>query len=223
MFDISDVDKSTPPSPIRIDYREQSAEYLELLQISTPVTIEVLPSADIVIDNLGIERKTVADFFSTLREGRLWPQIFKLKQSYPRQLLLIEGHGMRHHLDVDETMGIYIRICVGWQIPILHTRDGAHTAKVIRSMLFQDTYASAGAAKRRPRRRVHSHPALEVLKSIPGIGEDRAVELLRSFGTVGDVFKASFKELQKVRGFGKIRARRIFEIGKEVALLKSKN
>jgi DNA excision repair protein ERCC-4 len=211
------VNKSVPPAPIRIDYRERSAEYLEFLQLSTPISIEVLPSADIVIDNLGIERKTVADFFSTLKEGRLWPQIFKLKESYPRQLLLIEGHGMRHHLDVEETMGIYIRICVGWQIPILHTRDGAHTAKIIRSMLHQDTYASAGVAKRRPRRGVNFHPALEVLKSIPGIGEDRAVDLLRSFGTVGDVFKASLKELLQVKGVGKIQARRILEIGQGTA------
>jgi ERCC4-type nuclease len=78
------VHKSKPPSPIRIDYRKQCAEYAELLQLLLPVVIEPLASGDIVVDNLGIERKTVADFFSTLREGRLWPQIFKLKESYPR-------------------------------------------------------------------------------------------------------------------------------------------
>jgi ERCC4-type nuclease len=119
---------------------------------------------------------------------------------------------MRYHLDDKETMGIYIRICAGWQIPILHTRDGAHTAKVIRSIVLQDTCAPAGVAKPRPRRKIRTHPALEVLKSIEGIGEDLALNLLTHFGSLRDVFRASVKELRAVRGIGKRRAEQILEI-----------
>jgi hypothetical protein len=28
-------------------------------------------------------------------------------------------------------LALYIRICAGWQIPVVHTRDGEHTAQVI--------------------------------------------------------------------------------------------
>jgi Fanconi anemia group M protein len=119
---------------------------------------------------------------------------------------------MRYHLDDKETMGIYIRICAGWQIPILHTRDGAHTAKVIRRIVHQDTCASAGVAQRRPRRKIRTHPALEVLKGIEGIGENRALKLLTHFGSLGDVFRASVKELRAVKGIGTRRAEQIFEI-----------
>ena len=206
--------KEIKPVPIiRIDYRESSSIYVEHLTRTTPTVIEALKSGDIVIENLGIERKTISDFFLTLKEGRLWEQLSRLKETFPRQLLLIEGYGMRHHLDTPETMSLYIRICAGWQIPILHTNDGAHTAVALKKILHQDVTAPSGIRRCRPRINQRFHPALRVVMSIEGIGLDKAQRLLDHFGDLRSLFAASENELLAVKGIGKSAANKILAVG----------
>jgi len=81
-------------TPIIIDCRERGAAYIEHLQTNLPVEIKFLDAGDIVVHDLGIERKTISDFFMTLEEGNLFNQLRRLKRGFIRQLLLIEGTGM---------------------------------------------------------------------------------------------------------------------------------
>jgi ERCC4-type nuclease len=87
-------------SIVQIDSTELGARYIEFLQASDELEVrfECLQAGDVLINGLGIERKTVDDLFMTLEEGRLFKQLRKLKFSFSRQLLLIEGRGMRYHL-----------------------------------------------------------------------------------------------------------------------------
>ncbi len=192
-----------------IDSRERGACYIDSLRETHAVEIVYLDAGDIIVHDLGIERKTIDDFFRTLGAGQLFPQLRKLKRAFRRQMLLIEGIGMRYHLDNDELMGLYTRICAGWQIPIVHTRDGEHTAQVIRQIYTQDVQEPAGIARFRPR-----HPAsrmqetsLRMLTAIPGLGPKRAVALIRHFGQISSILGASEDELCKVPGIGRTRAR----------------
>jgi len=193
---------------ILIDSRECESNYVDYLRTDYPVEIKFLESGDIVVHDLGIERKTVSDFFATLREGRLFPQLHKLKRNFRRQLLIIEGRGMRFHLDDEPLMALYIRICAGWQIPILHTRDGQHTAGVVKRIFDQDTRAPAGPMRPRPRNPAYAikEPALRVVTAIPGIGPKRAVALISHFRTISAILGASQSELLKVPGIGRVQA-----------------
>lgn len=202
-------------TPIHIDTRELGSLYVDLLQESLSVEIKTLHSADIVVHDLGIERKTVTDFFLTLQEGRLFQQLKTLKSSYRRQLLLIEGHGMRYHLDQDPSMGLYIRICAGWQIPIIHTQNGEQTATVIKQIFHQDIREPAGPIRPRPRNKRWREPppSHQMLAVIPGIGPAQAAALLERFSTVTNVLSATTDELRRVHGIGKRRAAAIMEAG----------
>jgi Fanconi anemia group M protein len=195
-------------SPIIIDSRERDAEYVDWLRSDHEVQIRLLESADIIVHDLAIERKTIPDFFSTLREGRLFKQLREMKRRFRRQLLMIEGRGMRLHLDNEPLMALYIRICAGWQIPIIHTRDGRHTADVIVKIANQDVRAPAGPMRPRPRNPAYAikEPALRMLTAIPGIGPKRAVALITHFRTISDIMSASESELRKVHGIGRAHA-----------------
>jgi len=201
-------------SPIIIDSRERNAEYVDWLSSELEVELRLLESGDIIVHDLGIERKTIPDFFATLKEGRLFKQLREMKHRFRRQLLIIEGRGMRLHLDNEPLMALYIRICAGWQIPILHTQDGRHTADVIVKIAKQDVRAPAGPMRPRPRNPAYAikEPSLRMLTEIPGIGPKRAVALITHFSTISEIMGASESELRRVPGIGRAHAASICEV-----------
>ena len=61
-------------------------------------------------------------------------------------------------------------------------------------------------------RRVRGKEALlSSLDRIPGIGKKRKAELLRHFGGMGALLKASPEEIRRVKGFGKELSRAVYD------------
>ena len=57
------------------------------------VKIEMLEKGDYVLSDVcAVERKTVQDFVYTLTRRFLFEQVFRLKEVYPRSLILLEGY-----------------------------------------------------------------------------------------------------------------------------------
>jgi ERCC4-type nuclease len=57
------------------------------------VKIEALQKGDYVLSDVcAVERKTVRDFVYTLTHRHLFEQLFKLKEVYPKSLILLEGY-----------------------------------------------------------------------------------------------------------------------------------
>ena len=64
-----------------------------LVEKGVNVKREALEKGDYVVsDQCAVERKTVKDFVYTLTRRYLFEQIFRLKEVYPKSLLLIEGY-----------------------------------------------------------------------------------------------------------------------------------
>jgi len=64
-----------------------------LIEKGVKVKTEILEKGDYIIsDECAVERKTVNDFVYTLTRRYLFEQIFRLKETYPKSLLLIEGY-----------------------------------------------------------------------------------------------------------------------------------
>ncbi|MDC0357372.1 helix-hairpin-helix domain-containing protein [Oligoflexia bacterium] len=203
---------------VYIDYRERRAQYVNYLADGEDLEISYkqLSAGDIWINGLGIERKTVRDFFLTLREGRLFKQLGGLKRTYSRQLLLIEGRGIRRHLDKEPWFGLYLRITAGWQIPIIHTQDSAETALCIVRICKQDAVAPAGPMRPRPRISAYGigSVGMRMLLEIPGIGPKHASAVLSHFKRLDVIFSATPKELLEIHGIGKKRAEAILRANK---------
>lgn len=64
------------------------------------VEFEALEAGDIDIQGIGIERKDLSDYASSMMEGRLDEQVEKLSQRYQESYILVEG-------DMDETTNLY--------------------------------------------------------------------------------------------------------------------
>jgi ERCC4-type nuclease len=79
---------------LRVDYAERNAALVDLAQRSDDfeVHLEQLEVGDYVIDRgIIMERKTYADFATSLVDGRLFPQAAALARSPLRPVLPLEG------------------------------------------------------------------------------------------------------------------------------------
>ena len=81
---------------IIVDTREASTAskiVKALVERGAKVKTEILEKGDYILsDECAVERKTVHDFVYTLTRRYLFEQLFRLKEVYPRSLILIEGY-----------------------------------------------------------------------------------------------------------------------------------
>jgi ERCC4-type nuclease len=88
--------KKDEETTIIVDSREanSAAKIVKgLLERGVKVKTKSLEKGDYILsDECAVERKTVNDFVYTLTRRYLFEQIFRLKDTYPKSLLLIEGY-----------------------------------------------------------------------------------------------------------------------------------
>jgi len=75
-----------------IDSHEPIDIVEKLRQKGINLKVEHLSSGDYIFSNIGIERKTLTDFWGsiTAKDKRIWRQMFELKRNYERPFLIIE-------------------------------------------------------------------------------------------------------------------------------------
>jgi Fanconi anemia group M protein len=93
---ISEKKKSGEEPTIIVDSREAgSAEKIVkgLVEKGVNVKTETLEKGDYILsDQCAVERKTVNDFVYTLTRRYLFEQLFRLKDVYPKSLIVLEGY-----------------------------------------------------------------------------------------------------------------------------------
>jgi len=120
-----------------------------------PVEVKHVDSGDIILlgDNLviGMERKTVSDLICSVIGSKtsfeksnrhFYNQLEVMKSTYKKTLVIIEGD-----FDWNNKMlvGIYHSVIVGWQIPVIFTKDHSDTAdKVAKLFLKYGNYKVSG-------------------------------------------------------------------------------
>ncbi len=178
------------------------------------VRVEQLSVGDVVIGDLGIERKTADDFVRSLFDGRLFRQLILLRRSFRRRMLLIEGRIEESEYNRRAIRGALLKTSGSLNIPIVFTSDLHETAHTIQQLTLQLLIYAGGQIRERsmPDGETKSFYQTYILAGIPGIGVARAKALIQHFGTLSNVFKASVDEIQKVPQVGPVHAKRIYEI-----------
>ena len=74
-----------------VDVHEPLFLKKKLEELGLPVKEEALQIGDYIIGDILIERKDIRDFFSSLRDGRLWSQLYNMKESNLRGYLVVIG------------------------------------------------------------------------------------------------------------------------------------
>jgi len=155
------------------------------------VTVEIqsLQKGDYVLsDECAVERKTVRDFVYTLTHRYLFEQVFKLKEVYPKALILLEGY-----LPI-----IYkfsrIKPASVWGAMFNLARNGM---AIVSTTSYKETidflYVAARQEQIVEKRAPTIHPIKKVettfdaqiffVASLPNIGREKATAILESYQT----------------------------------------
>ena len=156
--------------------------------------------------NVAIERKTLDDFVSSIRDGRLWEQLALLKHLVDYQpLLLLEGETWRvfkfRKVTLPQWYGMLQAVSVGYGIPIIQTRNVDQTVLFIRTL--HDRLGEAKTYYKPTVKKGEREPieqAEDMLVAIDGFGRVKAREVLKHYSIREIVMSPHL--LRKVRGVG---------------------
>lgn len=200
---------------LRVDFSERHAELLALARQCEDfdVRVERLTIGDYWIDDGAvIERKTYADFATSLVDGRLFPQAAALARHPHRPVILLEGPRPAEMPQVHphSLKGALVSLAVMWRLPVIHARDAEDSLRILRFLAQQLASDRTGILKRYDRKpkRLASRK-LYVLQGLPGVGPALANRLLVEFGSVQQAIAADAARLTRVRGIGPKKAAQI--------------
>jgi ERCC4-type nuclease len=114
-----------------------------IMSSRTSIVVQHLKSGDYAFGNFGIERKTLSDFASSLKSKRLLNQLYRLKRTYARAILLLEIADLRHLHWSPYLFRVILYINFSMGMTIFYTYSPEHTADVI-CMLYKKLKGPTG-------------------------------------------------------------------------------
>jgi Fanconi anemia group M protein len=206
---------------IIVDDRERNAKLLDLLNEKFDVQRERLDVGDFIVsDRIVIERKTLEDFLASLIDKRIFEQIQKMKASFQKPIIVVEGSlniedlFYLRNIHPNAIRGLLLTIMVDEGIPIIFTKDEEETVNLLEILARREQIEQ----KRMPQIKVVKKvktiaDAQEALiASIPGINRQLAINILSYFKNPKNIANASISELIEVPLIGKEKAKRIYEV-----------
>jgi len=187
------------------------------LQI-VPVTLEV---GDYVLSpDIAVERKAIPDLVSSLASGRLYAQAQALSREYRVPVLLIEFDPARAfalgpsdvpaELEADAVSSRLALLVLHFpQLRILWSRSMHHTAAIFRELKGAQDDPDAEAAARvgvpdgdgpDPGAENSNSAAVAMLKSLPGVTEAGARNIMREAECLADILDFSEEDLSRLLG-----------------------
>jgi Fanconi anemia group M protein len=160
-----------------------------LIEHGVNVKTETLEKGDYILsDQCAVERKTVQDFVYTLTRRYLFEQIFRLKEAYPKSLLLIEGYmPMIYKFSKIQPVAIWGAMfnLAKNGVPMVNTSSYKETVDFLCVAAKQEQIVE----KRSPT--VHafkkndtlSDAQLYFIASLPNVGREKATAILQSYQT----------------------------------------
>ena len=202
------------------DEREKRSGIPDLLykKYGIVVSYRMLPVADYIIsEKVAVERKSVSDFVKSLSDGRLFDQVKRLKEAYPRPFIIVEGSWdqIKFSEASKGASSALASLIYDFNIGVIYTLTKEDTARVLKFLAEREHKES----KRIPMKALGKPPLndlkewqLFLVQCLPGVGPKLAERLLDKFGSVRAVYNASVAELSKVEGMGVNKARNIVNV-----------
>jgi len=198
---------------IIVDSREatSAAKIIKgLVERGVIIKVEPLKKGDYILsDQCAVERKTVTDFVYTLTRRYLFEQLFKLKDAYPKSLILLEGYlpiiYKFSNIQPSAIWGAMFNLAKNG-IAIINTKSYKESIDFLYVAARQEQIME----KRAPI--VHAFKKTDTLSdaqvflvaSLPSIGREKAVALLKSYQTPLNAFINVDDWPKNVHGLGPI-------------------
>ncbi len=192
---------------ILADHREKGGRVVkELIDLGINLELKQLESADYILSGrVGVEKKGIYDFVSSIVDGRLLEQVKYLKQNFEKCLVVVEGeediYSVRK-VHANAIRGMLAAITIGYGVPVLYTKNAKDTAGLLSVIAKreQDKGRDYSLHERKP---ISLKEQQEfIVSAFPGIGLNTAKILLEHFGSVEKLVGSSLAELREIEGIG---------------------
>ncbi len=206
---------------IIVDSREASsaAKIVKgLIERGVKVRTDTLEKGDYILsDQCAVERKTVTDFVYTLTRRYLFDQLFKLKDAYPKSLILLEGYlpiiYKFSHIQPAAIWGAMFNLAKNG-IAIVNTKSYKETIDFLYVAARQEQIIE----KRSPT--LHAFKKTDTLSdaqvyfvaSLPNIGREKATAILKSYQTPLNALINVDNWAKTVHGLGPIISNKVKEV-----------
>ncbi len=197
---------------IAVDHREDGIFDSLLSGMGADVDRRVLSVGDFLCSSrLAIERKTRADFESSVIDGRLFSQLPNLVLNYERVVIIVEGLVDEERLSRSSLLGAYATIISDFGASLVFTRDKEATAEIVFSLAKHEQLAKKVPMRIYARKRTFtpSQTSRSIVEMLPTVGPKLAKSLLKHFGSVEMIAHATERDIAAVQGVGKKRAQLI--------------
>ncbi len=210
-----------PQPTVIVDCREANTAskiVKGLTEKGANVKIAALEKGDYILsDECAVERKTVQDFVYTLTRRYLFEQIFRLKDAYPKSLLLIEGYmPMIYKFSKIQPVAVWGAMfnLAKNGVPMVNTSSQKETIDFLYVAAKQEQIVE----KRSPT--VHAFKRNETLSdaqvyfiaSLPSIGREKATAILQSYQTPQNALINVDDWSKTVHGLGPVITNKVKEV-----------
>jgi ERCC4-type nuclease len=212
---VGPANRSTVRAPLIVDANEPGDIPDRLRELGVSIEVQKIAPGDYVLGPVGIERKTLTDFFNSLVRKRLFEQVQRLREAYPQPLLILEGDltELSTFKHPQSFLGALLAMELKERVPILTTADKEQTALVLKVLWkSQDKGAPEYGLRHKPKALSLGQRQRFLVEGLPSIGETLARNLLERFGTVRAVFDASAEELEHTPKIGAVKAAEIVRL-----------
>jgi ERCC4-related helicase len=201
------------------DVRETASPVVRNLSLmDANIKLEKLLVGDYVVSNrVGIERKSSQDFTDSLKDGRLFNELFELKKNFEIPILILEGNPfLESTINQDALYGALTSIILNFGINIYRTSNAEESALFLYQLAKKEQYKKESSIKLRfEKKPIETSYLLEYLiAGIPGVNAQRAKNLLSELKTLQNIFMADIPDLTKVENIGKRIAQQIYKISR---------
>lgn len=201
---------------ICVDSRESRSRILPALRAIEGLSVEIqqLDADDYLIDDsTAVERKAASDFVLSLLDGRFHSQVAKMKLSYGRPILLIEGNIYKTRSAIEPAaLAAAVSYLTLEGVTVICTDSEAESALYLVALSRHLHFGLAQQPMLRPGKPKPSRDMAKfILQGLPGVGAVNSEGLIDHFGSVHAVMGASAVELATCPGIGKKTAERIVE------------
>ncbi|MHA2287715.1 MAG: DEAD/DEAH box helicase [Promethearchaeota archaeon] len=219
--ELSSINKINGAQNYRIicDNRETASAVVRALSLmGINMELRQLPVADYILsERVGIERKSAKDFNDSIKDGRLFNELFELKNNFIRPILILEGDPFTNsNINQNALYGAITSIILNLGITIYKTNTPSDTAMFLYQLAKKEQSESKGEMKLRfDKKPIEIQNLLEyIVAGIPGINALRAKNLLSELKTLQDIFNADIGDLMKVENVGKKIAQEIYKLSR---------
>jgi len=182
------------------------------------VKIEVLQKGDYVLSDVcAVERKTVRDFVYTLTHRHLFEQLFKLKEAYPKSLILLEGYlpiiYKFSRIKPASVWGAMFHLAKNG-IAMINTTSYKETIDFLYVAARQEQIVEKRIPTVHPIKKCETTSDAQIffLASLPNIGREKALAILKSYQTPLNALIGVDSWPKTVYGLGPIISNKVKEV-----------